>query len=115
MLTLDKDSSNILDVGKIWHILRRQAMNINITLKPSIIRDCCIEHNLYTCGDNEEYEAMFQQAREENDLEKTARDIVEQQDVGNCKNPWFSYIHCFMILHYTRLPKQSQQSTDSII
>ena len=41
-------------------------MNINITLKPSIIRDSCIEHNFYTCGDNEEYEAMFQQAREEN-------------------------------------------------
>ena len=56
-------------------------MTINITLKPSIIRDCCIEHNFYTCGDNEEYEAMFQQAIEENDLEKTAKDIVEHSEI----------------------------------
>ena len=98
MLTLGKYRSNILDVGKIWHTLRRQAMNINITLKPSIIRDSCIEHNFYTCGDNEEYEAMFQQAREENDLEKTARDIVEHSEIES-DNPLEYVKKCLIISH----------------
>lgn len=98
MLTLDKNKSNIIDVKKIWHILRRQAMNINITLKPSIIRESCIEHNLYTCGDNEEYEAMFQRAREENDLEKTAKDIVEHSEI-EIDNPLEYVEKCLIISH----------------
>ena len=98
MLTLGKNKSNIIDVGKIWHILRRKAMNINTTLKPSIIRDSCIEHNFYTCGDNEEYEAMFQQAREENDLEKTARDIVEHSEIES-DNPLEYVEKCLIISH----------------
>ena len=98
MLTLGKNKSNIIDVEKIWHILRRQAMNINITLKPSIIRESCIEHNLYTCGDNEEYEAMFQQAREENNLEKTAQDIVEHSEIES-DNPLEYVEKCLIISH----------------
>lgn len=73
-------------------------MNINITLKPSIIRESCIEHNLYTCGDNEEYEAMFQQAIEENNLEKTAKDIVEHSEI-EIDNPLEYVEKCLIISH----------------
>lgn len=60
------------------------------TLRPEDVRLVCIDHNYYTCGDNEEYDNMFSMLKGETQvthsnitghrLQKIAEDIKDHSD-----------------------------------
>ena len=50
---------------------------ISIKLDKHIVWEMCIEHEFYTCGDNEEYEHMFNMIKDGADMDTIAEDIVK--------------------------------------
>lgn len=54
---------------------------IAIKLNKNIVWEMCVEHEFYTCGDVEEYEAMFNMIEDGADIDAIAEDIAKHSYV----------------------------------
>lgn len=67
------------------------------TWSPARVRNCCIAHDFYTCGDNEDYTKMLDTVREleptTENLYTIAKDIFDHSDTeGDWEELTISFI-----------------------